>query len=87
MAFKPNNSWVVLPDPTSETTESGIILDASTRKARATNILEVISVGPQCNFVKKGDIAVIDPRTEAIQLDIDGKACLLVGEHQIVGKQ
>ena len=87
MAFKPNNSWVVLPDPTSETTDSGIILDASTRKSRATNILEVISVGPQCNFVKKGDIAVIDPRTEAIQLDIDGKACLLVGEHQIVGKQ
>ena len=87
MAFKPNNAWVVLPDPTSETTESGIILDDSTRKARATNILEVISVGPQCTFVKPGDIAVIDPRSEAIQMDIDDKPCLLVGEHQIVGKQ
>lgn len=87
MAFKPNNAWVVLPDPTSETTESGIILDETTRKSRATNILKVISVGPQCNFVKPGDIAVIDPRSEAIQLDVDGKPCLLVGEHQIVGKQ
>ena len=87
MAFKPNNAWVVLPDPTSETTESGIILDDATRKARATNILEVISVGPQCTFIKPGDTAIIDPRTEAIQMDIDDKPCLLVGEHQIVGKQ
>tara|TARA_Y100000593_G_C4086648_1_gene226489 strand:- start:148 stop:411 length:264 start_codon:yes stop_codon:yes gene_type:complete len=87
MAFTPNNAWVVLPDPTAETTDSGIILDETTRKSRATNILEVLAVGPQCNFVKVGDTAIIDPRTEAIQMEIDDKPCLLVGEHQIVGKQ
>ena len=29
MKFKPNGSWVVLPDPTITETESGIILDVS----------------------------------------------------------
>lgn len=87
MNFTPNNSWVVLPDPTSETTESGIILDETTRKARATNVLKVLAVGPQCTFVDIGDTAIIDPRTEAIQLTIEGTECLLVGEHQIVGKE
>ena len=30
MKFKPNGSWVVLPDPTITETESGIILDEAT---------------------------------------------------------
>ena len=76
MNFKPNGAWVVLPDPTSETTDSGIILDEVTRKSLETNILKVLAVGPHCTFLKVGDIATIDPRTEAIRMDIDDKACL-----------
>ena len=53
MAFKPNNAWVVLPDPTAETTESGIILDETTRKSKATNILEVLAVGLTVPLLKK----------------------------------
>ena len=86
MKFKPSGAWVVLPDPTSETTDSGIILDKTTRKSRSTNILEVLAIGPHCTFLEVGDTAMIDPRTEAIQVDIDDKACLLIGEHQVIGK-
>jgi len=86
MKFKPSGAWVVLPDPTSETTDSGIILDETTRKSRSTNILEVLAVGPHCQFLEIGDTAMIDPRTEAIQMDIEEKACLLIGEHQVIGK-
>ena len=35
MKFKPNGSWVVLPDPTITETESGIILDEATSMANA----------------------------------------------------
>ena len=86
MKFKPSGAWVVLPDPTSETTESGIILDETTRKANETNILKVLAVGPHCQFLEVGDVAVVDPRTEAIRMDLDNKACLIIGEHQAIGK-
>tara|TARA_B100000768_G_scaffold180389_1_gene200203 strand:+ start:1174 stop:1440 length:267 start_codon:yes stop_codon:yes gene_type:complete len=88
MKFTPNSNWVVLPDPTSTETESGIILDKTTIRSRAkSNVLKVLAVGPQCFFVKVGDTAVIDPRSEAIQMPIDGQDCLLISEHQIVGKE
>ena len=86
MNFKPSGAWVVLPDPTSDTTDSGIILDDTTRRANETNILKVLAAGPHCQFLEVGDTAVIDPRTEAIRMDLEGKACLLVGEHQVIGK-
>ena len=86
MKFKPNGSWVVLPDPTKTQTDSGIILDEDTAKKNATNILEVLAVGPDCKFVKKGDTTMVDPRTEAVRGEIDGTIYLLVGEHQLLGK-
>ena len=88
MKFTPNSNWVVLPDPTSDTTESGIILDETTQRSRArSNVLEVLAIGSQCHFVKVGDTAIIDPRSEAIQLTLEGKECLLISEHQIIGKE
>ena len=86
MKFKPNGSWVVLPDPTKTKTDSGIILDEDTAKKQSTNILEALAVGPQCTFVKKGDTVMVDPRTEAVLGKIDGINYLLVGEHQLLGK-
>ena len=86
MKFKPNGSWVVLPDPSKTQTDSGIILDKKTARAKSTNILEVLAVGPQCTFVKKGDTVMVDPRTEAVVAVIDKTEYLLVGEHQLLGK-
>jgi len=88
MKFTPNGNWVVLPDPTITETESGIILDEATamQNAKKSNILEVLNVGPNCIFVKKGDTVMVDPRSEAIKAKIDKKEYLLVGEHQILGK-
>ena len=86
MKFKPNGSWVVLPDPSKTQTDSGIILDKKTAREKSTNILEVLAVGPQCTFVKKGDTVMVDPRTEAVIAVIDKKEYLLVGEHQLLGK-
>jgi len=88
MEFKPNGSWVVLPDPTITETESGIILDEATSIANAkrANILEVLAVGPQCVFAKAGDTIMVDPRTEAVKCRLDDKDILLVGEHQLLGK-
>ena len=87
MKFQPSNFWVVLPDPTVTKTDSGIILDENTAKERATNILEVLAVGPKCEFVKVGDTVVVDPRTEAVRMEVDDKQVLMVDEHQIIGKQ
>ena len=86
MKFKPNGSWVVLPDPSKTKTDAGIILDEKTARSKSTNVLEVLAVGPSCTFVKKGDTTMVDPRTEAIMTDIENKPYLLVGEHQLLGK-
>ena len=86
MKFKPNGSWVILPNPTKTQTESGIFLDEDTANKQATNILEALAVGPQCTFVKKGDTVMVDPRTEAVKAVIDKVEYLLVGEHQLLGK-
>ena len=69
MKFKPNGSWVVLPDPTITET-----------------VLKVLAIGPQCTFVKTGDIVMVDPRTEAVKSVIEDKDYLIVGEHQLLGK-
>ena len=86
MKFKPNGSWVVLPDPSKTKTASGIILDKKTAREKSTNILKVLAVGPDCRFAKKGDTVMVDPRTEAVMIDVDNKEYLLVGEHQLLGK-
>jgi co-chaperonin GroES (HSP10) len=88
MKFKPNGSWVVLPDPTISETESGIILDEATSIANAkrANVLEVLAAGPSCTFIKTGDTIMVDPRTEAVKCRLDNKDMLLVGEHQVLGK-
>ena len=88
MKFKPNGSWVVLPDPTITQTEAGIILDETTAAANAkrSNLLEVIAIGPMCIFAEIGDTVMVDPRTEAIKSRIDDKDYLIVGEHQLLGK-
>jgi co-chaperonin GroES (HSP10) len=86
MKFKPNGSWVVLPDPSKNQTDSGIIIDDKTASAISTNILEALAVGPDCKFIKTGDTVMVDPRTEAVLAVIDEKQYLLVGEHQLLGK-
>ena len=88
MNFKPSGSWIVLPDPVITETESGIILDETTAKenAKRSNVLEALAVGPHCNFVEKGDIVMVDPRSEAARTEIDGELYLVISEHQILGK-
>ena len=88
MKFKPNGSWVVLPDPTITETESGIILDEATalENSKRSNVLEALAVGPSCHFVEKGDIVMVDPRSEAARTEIDGETYLIISEHQILGK-
>ena len=86
MKFKPNGSWVVLPDPSKTKTDSGIILDKKTAREKSTNVLKVLAVGPDCRFVKKGDTVMVDPRTEAVKSRIDDTDYLIVGEHQLLGK-
>tara|TARA_R100000008_G_scaffold74519_1_gene53375 strand:- start:1153 stop:1422 length:270 start_codon:yes stop_codon:yes gene_type:complete len=88
MEFKPNGAWVILPDPTITQTESGIFVgdEAAAANAQRSNILEVLAVGPMCNFVEVGDTVMVDPRTEAIKSRIDEQDLLLVGEHQLLGK-
>ena len=88
MNFKPNGNWILLPDPITHETESGIILDDKTAKANArkANVLEALAVGPNCSFVKKGDTVMVDPRTEAIIITIEDETYLMVAEHQVLGK-
>jgi len=85
MDFKPNGNWVVLPNPAKKKTDSGIILDDKTVNQMKTNILKVEAVGPQCFFANPGDTVMIDPRMEALMVELDGKNYIMVPEHQILG--
>ena len=86
MKFEPNGNWVVLPDPSKKQTDSGIILDDKTAKSITTNILKVLAAGPQCGFAKVGDTVMVDPRAEAMIVELDEKACIMISEHQLLGK-
>ena len=68
-------------------TDSGIYLDEDTARKAATNILEVLEVGPHCKFVKKGDTIFIDPRpgSDAVVSEICGGSRILIQEHQVLG--
>lgn len=85
MNFKPNGAWVLLPNPSKNETDSGILLDDKTAKTLSTNILKVLAVGPNCMFAKEGDTVMVDPRGEGVVIDLDGKPYVMVMEHQILG--
>ena len=86
MKFKPNGSWVVLPDPSKKKTDSGIILDDDIARKQSTNILEVLAAGPQCGFAKVGETVMVDPRAEAMIVHIDNTQYIMISEHQLLGK-
>ena len=85
MNFKPNGAWVLLPNPSKNETDSGILLDDKTAKTLSTNILKVLAVGPNCMFAKEGDTVMVDPRGEGVVIDLDDKPYVMVMEHQILG--
>lgn len=84
--FTPYGQWVVLPNPATKKTKSGIILDDETAKKLQTNILEVLAVGPDCRQTEVGDTVMVDPNTEAMLIHIDDVQHLFVNEFQILGK-
>jgi|TARA_R110000851_G_scaffold59689_3_gene138090 co-chaperonin GroES (HSP10) len=85
MNFKPNGSWVLLPNPAKRETNSGIILDDATVNKLKTNILKVLAAGPNCTFCKEGDTVMIDPRGEGVVTEIEGVDYVMIMEHQILG--
>ena len=85
MNFKPNGNWVVLPNPAKKKTDSGIILDDATVNKMKTNILKVCAVGPNCLFAEVDTTVMIDPRMEALMVELDNKNYIMVPEHQILG--
>ena len=38
------------------------------------------------NFVKTGETVMVDPRSEAIIVDVDDKQYIMISEHQLLGK-
>ena len=84
--FKPYGAWILLPDPTSNKTESGIIVDEKTARKLSTNVLEALAVGPNCISAKVGDTLMVDPASEARRITLDKQTYLLVLEHQILGQ-
>jgi|TARA_R100000329_G_scaffold120428_1_gene99273 co-chaperonin GroES (HSP10) len=84
--FTPYGQWIVLPNPATKKTKSGIILDDETAKKLQTNILEVLAVGPDCRQTEVGDTVMVDPNSEAMLIHIDDVQHLFVNEFQILGK-
>lgn len=85
MKFKPNGIWVILPNQAKKKTASGIILDDETVNQLKTNIIKVEAIGPMCTFAKVGDTVMIDPRMEALMVELEGEHWVMVPEHQILG--
>ena len=84
--FYPYGAWMLLPNPTKTTTDSGILLDEKTAGAITTNVLKVLAIGPDCKFSKVGDTVMVDPTVEARALHLDEGEFILVAEYQILGK-
>ena len=84
--FQPYGQWVLLPNQTKKTPDSGIILDDKTAGAIVTNILKIVSCGPDCKFTKPGDTVMVDPTVEARVLHLDEGEFILIAEYQILGK-
>ena len=83
--FIPTRDWVVLPLKRENETEAGILLSEATANALRTNILEVITCGPNCEYVKEGDTVMVHPSSEGLIVDIEGKQYVMVSEFQICG--
>ena len=86
ITFQPYGAWMLLPNPTKTTTDSGILLDEKTAGAITTNVLKVLAMGPDCKFSKVGDTVMVDPTVEARVLHLDEGEFILVAEYQILGK-
>ena len=85
IGFKPNRDWILLPDPRKSKTDSGILLSAESSKSVQTNVLEVLDIGPTCEFVKKGDTVMVNPETEGVIIHIGEKTYVMVPEFHILG--
>jgi len=83
--FKPVRNWIIMPDPRKEETESGIILPESVKEAMKTNILEVLEVGPEVQWVKKGDTVMLDPAGKGHIVMIDEESYVMAPEHLVLG--
>lgn len=89
--------WVVLKDPRKKKEENHAIVDLlpETRarieaeemnKSIETNVLEVLSVGPNCGDkrVRAGCMVAVDPRQPALILPANGETYLIVADTQII---
>jgi co-chaperonin GroES (HSP10) len=83
--FSPTRDWVVVPDPRTNKTESGIILDDKTANAIQTNVVEVLAIGPDTKHISLGDIVMIDPSTSGHIVDINDETYVMIPEHFCMG--
>ena len=82
--FKPTRDWLLVPDP-RVMEKSGIILDEKTAASIQTNISEVLTVGPDCKQVEKGDTVMINPTTTGNIVEIEEKTYIMIPEHFCMG--
>ena len=52
----------------------------------ATNILKVLAAGPTCIMANVGDEVMINPMADAMKMTINEVPCVLVSEHNLLGK-
>lgn len=83
--FKPSGAWVLLPNPMKKKTDSGIILDDATMAKMRTNELEVLAIGPEVRHIAVGTTVLVDPRVEALMIDLPEGEHVLIAEFQILG--
>ena len=74
---------VVQPKTREETTASGIVLPDTASKEKPMEG-EVISVGPDCKAVKKGDIVVFK-KYAPTEIEIDRQEYFILDEEDLLG--
>ena len=85
LKFKPARDWVVFASPRVEQTESGIHLLGPSQKAMSSNIVKVLSAGPECLMVKEQDTVLVHPESAALIIHLDGGEYACINEFQVVG--
>ena len=51
----------------------------------SSNIVEILSAGPECVMVKEEDIALVHPESAALIIHLEGKEYACINEFQVVG--
>jgi len=83
--FKPTRDWVVLPLQRKDKTDAGIVLAGGAENSLRSNVLKVVTCGPDCQMVKPDDTVMVHPESQGLVIELDEGEFIMVNEFMLLG--